>query len=113
MPGCSTQVSGRAHGMAASRASLHHRDLTAHPGAGVLDRFAWSWVLGLNRLEQVKDVLCAQRGPQREELMIRISEGPAATTRDEARVPNLREDHGCALLRRGQAASVTVASRGR
>src|SRR2546429_8798727 len=50
MPCCPTQVSGRAHCMAARRASLHHRDLTTHPGAGVLDRFTWSWVLGLNRL---------------------------------------------------------------
>src|SRR5262245_3681249 len=33
MPGCPTQVSRRAHGIAASRASLHHRDFTAYPGA--------------------------------------------------------------------------------
>jgi hypothetical protein len=86
--------------MAARRASLHHRDLTTHPGAGVLDRFTWSWVLGLNRLEQVKDVLRARRCPKGEEMMIRISEGPTAPERDEARVPNLREDHGWALLER-------------
>jgi hypothetical protein len=70
--------------MAARRASLHHLDLTTHPGAGVLDRLTWSWVLRLNRLEQVKDVLCAQRCPKSEEMMIRISEGPTATKRDEA-----------------------------
>jgi hypothetical protein len=52
--------------MAARRASLHHRDLTTHPGAGVLNRFTWSWVIGLSRLEQVKDVLRAQRSPQSE-----------------------------------------------
>jgi hypothetical protein len=86
--------------MAARRASLHHRDLTTHPGAGVLDRFPWSWVLRLDRLEQVKDVLRAQRGPNSEQMMIRISESPTATKRDEARVPNLRYDHGSALLRR-------------
>jgi hypothetical protein len=84
--------------MAARCASLHHRDLTTHPGAGVLDRFTWSWVLRLNRLEQVKDMLRARRRPKGEEMMIRISEGPTATKRDEARVPNLREDHGRALL---------------
>jgi len=95
--------------MAARGASLHHLDLTTHPGAGVLDRFTWSRVLRLNRLEQVKDVLRARRRPKSEEMMIRISEGPTATKRDEARVPNLREDHGWALLRRGQAASSTVA----
>src|SRR6266540_4121920 len=98
MPCCPTQVPGRAHCMAARRASLHHRDLTTHPGAGVLDRFPWSWVLRLNRLKQVKDVLRARRGPNSEQMMIRISEGPTATKRDEARVPNLREDHGWALL---------------
>jgi len=80
--------------MAAGRASLHHLDLTTHPGAGVLDRFTWSWILRLNRLEQVKDVLRARRRPKSEEVMIRITEGPTATKRDEARVPNLREDHG-------------------
>src|SRR2546423_7226281 len=56
MPCCPTQVPGRAHGMAARRASLHHRDLTTYPGPGMLDRFTWSRVLALNRLEQVKDV---------------------------------------------------------
>jgi hypothetical protein len=76
--------------MAARRASLHHRDLTTYPGTGLLDGLPWSWVLRLNRLKQVKDVLRAQRGPNSEQMMIRISEGPTATKRDEARVPNLR-----------------------
>jgi len=84
--------------MAARGASLHHLDLTTHPGAGVLDRFTWSRVLRLNRLEQVKDVLRARRRPKSEEMLIRISEGPTATKRDEARVPDLRADHGRALL---------------
>jgi hypothetical protein len=60
---------------------------------GVLDRFTWSWVLSLSRLEQVKDVLRARRRPKSEEMVIRISEGPTATNRHETRVPNLREDH--------------------
>jgi hypothetical protein len=93
MPCCPSKVSGRAHCMAARRASLHHRDLTTHPGAGVLDRFAWSWVIRLSRLEKVKDVLCARRRPKSEEMVIRISEGPTAANRHEARVPNLRKDH--------------------
>jgi hypothetical protein len=96
IPCCPTQVPGRAHCMAGRRASLHHLDLTTHPGAGVLDRFTWSWVLRLNRLEQMKDVLRARRRPKIEEMMIRISEGPTATKRDEAKVPNRREDHGWA-----------------
>jgi hypothetical protein len=86
--------------MSASGASPHHRDLTTHPAADVLDCFTWSWVLRLNRLEQVEDVLRARRRPKSEEMMIRISEGPTATKRDEASVPNLREDHGWALLLR-------------
>src|SRR5258706_9673642 len=90
---CPTKVSGRAHCMAARRASLHHRGLTPHPGAGALDRFTWLRVVRLSRLEQVKDVLCAQRRPRSDEMMIRIIEGPTATNRHEARVPNLREDH--------------------
>jgi hypothetical protein len=45
--------------MSARPPSLHHRDLTTRPSAGVLDRFTWSWVVRLSRLEQVKDVLRA------------------------------------------------------
>jgi hypothetical protein len=41
-PCCPAQVPGRAHCMATRRASLHHLDLTTHPGAGVLDRFTRS-----------------------------------------------------------------------
>jgi hypothetical protein len=84
--------------MAARRASLHHLDLTTHPRSGVLDRFTWSWVLGLDRLEQVEDVLGTRRRPQSEETMIRIGESPTATKCDEARIPNLRQDHEWALL---------------
>jgi hypothetical protein len=79
--------------MAARRASLHRRDLTTYPGAGVLDRFAWSRVIRLGRPEKVKDVLCARRRPKSEEMVIWISEGPTAANRHEARVPNLRKDH--------------------
>jgi hypothetical protein len=42
IPCCPTQISGRAHCMAASCASLHHRDLAAHPSTGVLDRLTRS-----------------------------------------------------------------------
>jgi hypothetical protein len=94
MPCCATQVSSRAHCMAARRAGLHHLDLATHPGAGILDRLARPWVLGLSRLEEVKDVLRASCRPKGEEMVIRISEGPTAADRHEARVPDLREDHG-------------------
>lgn len=52
-----TQLPGRAHRTAARRARLHHLDLATHPCAGVLDRPTGAPVLGLRRLEQVKDVL--------------------------------------------------------
>ena len=38
----------------------------------MLDRRTRSWVIRLSRLEQVKNVLCAQRRPESEEVMIRI-----------------------------------------
>src|SRR6201999_3704931 len=97
MPCCAAKVSGRAHSVTARRASLHHRDLTTHPGAGVLDRFAWSRVIRLSRLEKAEDVLCARGRPKSEEMVIRISEGPTAANRHEARVPNLRKAHWLGL----------------
>jgi hypothetical protein len=80
--------------MAGRRASLGHLDLATHPGASMLDRLTRSWVLRLSRLEQVKDVLRARCRPKSEELVIRIGEGPTAADRHEARVSDLREDHG-------------------
>jgi hypothetical protein len=56
--------------VAARRASRHHLGLTTRPGAGVLDRFTWSWVVRLRRLEQVQDVLRARRRPKGEEMVI-------------------------------------------
>jgi hypothetical protein len=60
----------------------------------MLDRPTRSWVLRLDRLEEVKDVLRARCRPESEEMVIRISEGPTPADRHEARVPDLREDHG-------------------
>jgi hypothetical protein len=60
----------------------------------MLDRLTRPWVLRLNRLEEVKDVLRARCRPESEEMVIRIGEGPTAADRHEARVPDLREDHG-------------------
>src|SRR3989440_10216342 len=59
MPGRPTQASGRGVCMAGRRASLGHRDLTADPGARLLDRLTRSRVLRLSRLKEVKDVLRA------------------------------------------------------
>jgi hypothetical protein len=60
----------------------------------MLDRVARPWVLRLNRLEEVKDVLRARCRPKGEEIVVRVGEGPTAADRHEARVPHLREDHG-------------------
>jgi hypothetical protein len=94
MPCCPTQVSGRAHCMTARRASLGHLDLATHPGARMLDRLARSWILRPSQLEEVENVLCARGCPQSEQLVVRISEGPSAADRHEARVSDLREDYG-------------------
>jgi hypothetical protein len=60
----------------------------------MLNRLTRSWVLRLSRLEQVKDVLRARCRPKSQKLVIRIGEGPTAADRHEARVSDLREDHG-------------------
>ena len=80
--------------MTARGASLHHLDLAERPSARMFDRPARSWVFGLSRLEQVKDVLGARCRPQSEEVMIRIGEGPAAADRHETRVSDFWKDHG-------------------
>ena len=94
MPCCPTQVSGRAHCMAARRASLGHCDLATHPGAGMPDRLTRPRVLRPSRLKENKDVLRARCRPKSEEMVIRISEGPTPADRHESRVPDPREDHG-------------------
>ena len=60
----------------------------------MFDRLTRSSVLGLSRLEEVKDVLRARGGPKGEEMVVRIGESPTTADRHEARVPDLREDHG-------------------
>jgi hypothetical protein len=95
MPRCPTPVSGRGHRLAGRRASLlRHLDLAPYPGASMLDRLTRSWVLRLSRLEPVKDVLRARCRPKSQELVIRIGERPTPADRHEARVSDLREDHG-------------------
>jgi hypothetical protein len=49
---CSAQVPGCTHGVAAGRASRHHRDLAPRPGARLLDRLTGPWVVGSNGLEE-------------------------------------------------------------
>src|SRR6266513_5116197 len=84
--------------MATRRASLGHRDLAAHPGAGLLNRLTRSRVLRPSRLEPLEDVLRARCRPQGEELVIRIGERPTAADRYETTVAVLREDHTSGAL---------------
>ena len=106
------QVPGRAHRVAARRSGLHHRDLAPHPAADVLDRLAGSSVLGPSRLEQGEDVLGARRRPQGEQVVVGVGEGAAATDRHEARIADLREDHGASTVSR-QRRAPQRAARGR
>jgi hypothetical protein len=90
---CPTQVSGRSHCTAGGRSSLCHLHLAPHPAASMLDRLARSRVRRLSRLEQAQDVLCTQCRPESQEVVIGVREGPTATSRHEARVSDLRQDH--------------------
>jgi hypothetical protein len=58
-------------------------------------------------------VLRASCRPQGEEMVIRISEGPTAADRHEARVPDLREDHGWQSFLLASAPRVYVGGRRR
>jgi len=48
-------------------------------------------------LEEMQYVFRALGSPQRQELMIRISERPATADRDQARVADLGEDHAISV----------------
>ena len=98
VPCCPTQVSGRGVGMAGRRAGLCPRDLTPRPGTPEVDRPTWTVVLRPCLLEVVQHVLRAVGRPHREQAMIVVLEGPAATHGDEPRIPDLGEDHQLARL---------------
>ena len=97
MPCRPTQVPGRRVRMAGGRAGLCPPDLTARPDTSEVDRPAWPVVVRPCRLEMVQHVLRAVRGPDREKTMIVVLERPAATHRDEPRIPDLGEDHQSAI----------------
>src|SRR4029078_2346409 len=92
------QVSGRGVRMAGCGAGLPPRDHTPRPGTPEVDRAAWAVVLRSGPLGMVQHVLRAVRRPDREQTMIVVLEGPAATDRDEPRIPDLGEDHQVAPL---------------
>jgi len=93
MPCCPGQVPGRGHGMTARRTRLGHGYFSTRPGPPEFDRGPRSPVVWPSRLEEVKDMLRAERGPQGEEVVIRVGEGAAAADRYEPRVTLLRKDH--------------------
>ena len=84
--------------MASRRASLCPRDLAPRPGTPEVDRPTWTVVLGSGLLESVQHVLRTVGSPQREETMIVVFQGPAATHGDEPPIPDLGEDHQFADL---------------
>ena len=59
VPRWPAQISGRGLCTAGRLAGLGHLDLAMHPGASLLDRLTWPWVLGPSRLEEVEHVLRA------------------------------------------------------
>jgi hypothetical protein len=93
MPWRSSQIPGRGVGVATCRAGLHPRDLTSRPRSPEVDRSTWTIVSRPYQLEVVEHVLRAVSRPRREETMIVVAENPAAPHGDEARVPDLGEDH--------------------
>jgi predicted 3-demethylubiquinone-9 3-methyltransferase (glyoxalase superfamily) len=75
----------------------------------VLDRLPRSRVVRSSGLEEVEDALGARRRPEREQVMVRVGEGPAAADRHEAGIPHRRKDHAAVPSSPGQCAQVSVA----
>lgn len=93
MPCGPTEVPGRGVGMAARRPGDCPRDLTPRPGTPEVDGPTWTVVLRPGLLKMVQHVLGTVSRPHREQTMIVVLEGPAATQGDEARITDLGEDH--------------------
>jgi hypothetical protein len=88
-----SQVSGRGVCMAGRRAGLSPLDLTPRPGTPEVDRSTRTVVLRPCLLEVVQHVLRAVSRPDRQKAVIIVLEAAAATHSDEARIPDLGEDH--------------------
>lgn len=89
VPWGSGQVSRGRIRVAARRARFPPRDLAPRPGTPELDRSSGSIVSRSFLLEEGQHVLGAVSGPQREEMVILVPQGSAATHGDEPRVPDL------------------------
>jgi hypothetical protein len=89
MPGRAGQVSGCSHSVTASTSGLHHRDLTADPGARLLDGLARTSIGWPHILKEVQYMLRAISRPYRKQLMIGVCEGAPAAYGDKAGIPLL------------------------
>jgi hypothetical protein len=93
MPGCALQVTRGGVGMAGGSSGLGHPDFSPRPRACQRDRATRALVSGPRRLEQVEHVLGTVGRPQSQQVMVIIAEAATTAHGDEARVPDLREDH--------------------
>ena len=93
LSGRTDQLARGRHGVAARRAGLHHGDIAAGPRPNHFDGPARSVVARLRLLEVGEHVLRAVGGPDREQVMIVVAQGAAATDGDESRIADLGEDH--------------------
>nr|WP_205305119.1 hypothetical protein [Nocardioides sp. 616] len=87
------QEPGGAHRVAPDCACLHHRYVATRPRAGGRDRVSWARIVWLFPLEVAENMLGALGGPQREQLVILVSQGAAPTNSHHARIANLWQDH--------------------
>jgi len=87
------QRSGSPVCMAAGRPRFGHRDFAVRPGPSELDRSTRAVVSGAGLLEVAQHMFGACRGPQGEQLMIRVGQSATAPDRHQPGVADLREDH--------------------
>jgi hypothetical protein len=104
------QGASRTHRVSTACPSVHHLHIPTSPRARRIDRVPWASIRWLAVLEELQYVFRALGSPQRQELMIRISERPATADRDQARVAGLGEDHAISV-RAVRAESVTTLNR--
>jgi hypothetical protein len=88
-----TQVSRRRVRMASRSASVPPGDLASSPRSAELDCASGSVVVGPRLLEQAEHVLGAIGRPGGQQAMVVVRQGPAPAHGDEARIPDLRQDH--------------------
>jgi len=91
------QGAGRTHCVSTACPSVHHPHFSTSPRARRVDRVPWASIRWLAVLEEMQYVFRALGSPQRQELMIRISQRPATADRDQARVADLGKNHAISV----------------